>query len=132
MSLSDPVADMLTRIRNAGRVGKRCASIKASKVCQGIADVLKDEGYIDGYDRIDDGNQGLLRVQLKYSDLGEHAISEIKRISKPGCRIYRAKDELPDVLGGLGIVIVSTNKGVISDRNCRKENVGGEVLCVVS
>ena len=132
MSLSDPIADMLTRIRNGGRVGKENVKIRASKVCQGVADVLKAEGYIDDYDRIDDDKQGILRVFLKYTNLGDHAITEIKRISKPGCRIYRSKDDLPDVLGGLGIVIVSTSKGVVSDRECRKDNVGGEILCTVS
>ena len=132
MSLSDPIADMLTRIRNAGRVGKPDVNIKASKVCQGVADVLKAEGYIEGYDRIDDGKQGLLRVVLKYSEEGDFVISEIKRVSKPGRRVYSTKDDLPDILGGMGITIVSTSKGVMSDRNCRKENVGGELICTVS
>ena len=132
MSLSDPIADMLTRIRNASRVSKKDVMVKASKICEGIASVLKDEGYIVDYDRIDDGNQGLIRVNLKYTVEGDHAITELKRVSKPGRRIYNGSEDLPEVLGGLGIVIVSTSKGVMSDRNCRKEKVGGEVICTVS
>lgn len=132
MSLSDPIADMLTRIRNGGMAQKRQVGIKASKVCEGIAGVLKGEGYIEDYDRIDDGNQGLLRVFLKYTIDGDSVISEIKRQSKPGKRVYCGSKELPDVLGGLGISIVSTSKGVLSDRNCRKQNIGGELICTVS
>ena len=132
MSLSDPIADMLTRIRNAGRVQKRQVKIRASKVCEGVAGVLKEEGYITDYDRVDDGKQGILRVFLKYTPDGEHVISEIKRVSKPGCRIYSGVEELPDVLGGLGIAIVSTSKGVMSDKRCRKEQVGGELICMVN
>jgi small subunit ribosomal protein S8 len=132
MSWSDPIADMLTRIRNASRVGKPQVQIKASKICEGIAAVLKKEGYIEDYDRIDDGNQGILRVTLKYDAEGSPAITEIKRMSKPGCRVYSAVDSLPTVLAGMGIVVVSTSKGIISDRNCRENKVGGEVLCTVS
>jgi small subunit ribosomal protein S8 len=132
MSLSDPIADMLTRIRNAGRVGRKEVVVRASKICQGVADVLKSEGYIEDCDRIDDSKQGLLRIKLKYSEEGDFVISEIKRISKPGRRVYSSKDELPDVLGGMGITVVSTSKGIMSDRKCRKENVGGELICVVS
>jgi small subunit ribosomal protein S8 len=132
MSLSDPIADMLTRIRNAGRVGKVDVKIRASKVCQGVAETLKSEGYITDYDRIDDGKQGLLRVILKYSEDGDFAISEITRVSKPGRRVYCSMNDLPDVLGGMGIMIVSTSKGIMSDRNCRNEKVGGELICTVS
>ena len=132
MSLSDPIADMLTRIRNASRVSKVDVMIKASKVCDGIASVLKEEGYIVDYDRIDDGNQGLIRVTLKYTNVGSPVISEIKRVSKPGCRVYSDVKELPKVLGGLGITIVSTSKGVMSDRVFRSENVCGELICQVS
>ncbi len=132
MSLSDPIADMLTRIRNGVRVQKPQVKVKASKVCEGVAGVLKKEGYIEDYDRIDDGKQGLLRVFLKYSPEGFPVINEIKRVSKPGRRVYCSMKDLPDVLGGLGIVIVSTSKGVMSDRNCRKENVGGELICTVN
>jgi small subunit ribosomal protein S8 len=132
MSLSDPIADMLTRIRNGARVMKPEVMIRASKVCEGVAKVLKDEGYILDYDRIEDNKQGLLRVKLKYTAGGDSAITEIKRVSKPGCRVYSEVGNLPDVLGGLGITIVSTSKGVVSDRICRKENVGGEILCMVN
>jgi len=132
MSLSDPIADMLTRIRNSVRIGRGEVIIKASKVCQGIARVLKEEGYILEWDKIDDGRQGILRIKLKYSQQGEPVISEIKRCSRPGLRLYSAVSELPVVAGGMGIAVVSTSKGVMSDRNCRKENVGGEVLCTVN
>jgi small subunit ribosomal protein S8 len=132
MSLSDPIADMLTRIRNAGRAKKTQVNVKASKICAGIAAVLKNEGYIEDYDRIDDGRQGVLRITLKYDREGQFVISEIKRTSKPGCRVYASVDSLPKVLGGLGIAIVSTSKGVISDKSCRDNKVGGEVLCTVS
>ena len=132
MSLSDPIADMLTRIRNASRVGKKDVNIKASKVCEGVAKVLKEEGYISDYDRIDDGKQGIIRVALKYSMDGDAIITEIKRESKPGRRVYQRVGELPDVLGGLGVAIISTSKGILSDRQCRTENVGGEIICTVS
>jgi small subunit ribosomal protein S8 len=132
MSLSDPIADMLTRIRNGVRIGKEDVNVKATKVCEGVAGVLKQEGFIDGYDRIDDGKQGILRVKLKYALDGEPAIREISRTSKPGRRVYAAAKELPVVMGGMGIVVVSTSKGVLSDRNCRSENIGGEIICTVS
>jgi len=132
MSLSDPIADMLTRVRNAANVGKKDVNIRASNICKGIASVLKDEGYIVGFDTIEDDKQGILRVELKYDNEGRSAITDIARTSKPGCRVYSTVDELPRVLGGLGISIVSTSKGVMSDRNCRDSNVGGELLCTVS
>ncbi len=132
MSLSDPIADMLTRIRNGGRVQMPDVKIRASKVCEGVAKVLKEEGYIIDYDRIEDDKQGLIRVSLKYTIEGQHAITEIKRVSKPGKRVYCNVKDLPRVLDGMGITIVSTSKGVISDRICRKENIGGELLCMVS
>ena len=132
MSASDPIADMLTRIRNAIRVNRTEVSIRASNICEGIAAVLKQEGYIEDFSRIDDGKQGILRVILKYDQNGQSIISEIPRISKPGRRIYLSVDRLPHVLGGMGVAIVSTSKGVMSDRNCRRDNVGGEILCTVS
>ena len=132
MSLSDPIADMLTRIRNGGRVGMPEVMIRNSKVCTGVADVLKLEGYIKDYDIIDDGKQGLLRVNMKYSIEGDNVITSIQRLSKPGCRVYSTIEDMPRVLGGLGITIVSTSKGVMSDRKCREENVGGELICTVS
>ena len=132
MSLSDPIADMLTRIRNAARVNKSDVQVKASNICQGIAAVLKDEGYIEDFDRIDDNRQGILRITLKYDQEGRPIINELKRTSKPGRRIYVSVDELPRVLAGMGIAVVSTSKGVLSDRKCREANVGGEILCTVS
>ncbi len=132
MSLSDPIADMLTRIRNAVRSNKGQVNVRASKICEGIAAALQREGYIEGFDRIDDGKQGVLRITLKYNPEGLPAITEIKRVSKPGCRMYASIDSLPRVMGGMGVAIVSTSKGVISDRNCRENKVGGEVLCTVS
>ncbi len=132
MSASDPIADMLTRIRNAIRVDKTEVNIKTSNICEGIAAVLKQEGYIEDFSRIDDGKQGILRIILKYDQNGQPAISEIARASKPGRRVYLPADRLPHVLAGYGIAIVTTNKGVMSDRNCRRDNVGGEILCTVS
>jgi small subunit ribosomal protein S8 len=131
MSLSDPIADMLTRIRNAVRAGKRKVDIKASNICEGIAAVLKKEGYIKDFDRVDDGKQGVLRVVLKYDQVGQPVIGEITRVSRPGRREYCSVEQLPRVFGGMGIAIVSTSKGVMSDRDCRKTNVGGEILCTV-
>lgn len=132
MSLSDPIADMLTRIRNGVRISRDEVNVKATKVCEGVAGVLKQEGFIDGYDKIDDGKQGILRVKLKYAPDGEPAIREISRTSKPGRRVYSAVKELPVVMGGMGVVVVSTSKGVMSDRNCRSQNIGGEIICTVS
>jgi small subunit ribosomal protein S8 len=132
MSLSDPIADMLTRIRNAVRINQKQVNIKASKICEGIASVLKTEGYIEDFDRIDDGNQGILRITLKYDQEGNSIINEITRTSKPGCRVYSSVEKLPRVLAGMGIAIVSTSEGVLSDNSCREKNVGGEILCMVS
>ena len=132
MSLSDPIADMLTRIRNAVRVNKNDVNIKASNICEGIAKVLKQEGYIEDFDRIDDNKQGILRISLKYDVEGSPIIREIKRMSKPGRRVYLSVDKLPRVLAGMGIAIISTSKGVMSDKSCREANVGGEILCMVS
>ena len=132
MNNQDPIADMLTRIRNANRVGRRIVLVPRSKICTGIAQVLKDEGYIEEFDVIEDPRQGNLRIKLKYSMSGEKVIHAIDRQSKPGCRVYRAVEELPDVLNGMGIAVVSTSKGVMSDRRAREANVGGELLCTVS
>lgn len=132
MSLSDPIADMLTRIRNAARIGRKQVNIKASNICAGIAAVLKRQGYIEDFDRIDDGRQGILRVTLKYDAEGGSVIREIKRISRPGRRIYSSVADLPYVLNGMGTAIVSTSKGVMSDRSCREASVGGEIVCTVS
>ncbi|MHC4395903.1 MAG: 30S ribosomal protein S8 [Planctomycetota bacterium] len=132
MSLSDPIADMLTRIRNAVRINAKQVNVKASNICAGIASVLKQEGYIEDYDRIDDGTQGILRIVLKYDQSGRSVIEEIARISKPGKRIYSSVGDLPHVLGGMGIAIVSTSKGIMSDKGCRESNISGEILCTVS
>ena len=132
MNNQDPIADMLTRIRNANRVGRRMVLIPKSKICSGIAQVLQDEGYIEEYVVIEDQQQGQIRVKLKYGMNGDKVIHEIDRASKPGCRVYRSVKELPTVLNGMGIVVVSTSKGVMSDRRARENNVGGEVLCTVS
>ena len=132
MSLSDPIADMLTRIRNAMRINRNQVNVKASNICEGIAAVLKKEGYIEDFDRIDDGKQGILRIILKYDQDGSSIINEITRTSKPGRRVYSSVDKLPRVLAGMGIAIVSTSKGVMSDRSCHEAKVGGEILCTVS
>jgi small subunit ribosomal protein S8 len=132
MNNQDPIADMLTRIRNANRVGRKLVLINKSKICTGIAQVLKDEGYIEEYDVIDDGKQGQIRIKLKYSLAGDKVIHEIERLSKPGRRVYNKVEELPKVLNGMGIAVVSTSKGVMSDRKAREQNVGGELLCTVS
>ena len=132
MNNQDPIADMLTRIRNANRVGRRMVLIPKSKICTGIAQVLRDEGYIEEFDVLDDEQQGRIRVKLKYSLNGDKVIHTIDRQSKPGCRVYRGVEELPSVLNGMGICVVSTSKGVMSDRKAREANVGGELLCTVS
>jgi small subunit ribosomal protein S8 len=131
MSLSDPIADMLTRIRNALRSGHEVVNVRASKICEGVCRVLKDEGYIEDYKRVEDNKQGLLRLYLKYGPTGEDVVTDVHRISRPGCRVYKGVDDLPRPLNGLGISVVSTSHGVLSDRECREKNVGGEVLCVV-
>ncbi|MEL6795911.1 MAG: 30S ribosomal protein S8 [Planctomycetota bacterium] len=131
MTMSDPIADMITRIRNAVRNRAKTVDCLNSKVCRGIADVLKSEGYITGYDVIEDGRQGLIRVQLKYGPRGEQIIHRLDRSSKPGRRLYAKVEELPRPLQGMGIAIVSTSSGVLSDRTCREKRVGGELLCTV-
>lgn len=131
MSLSDPIADMLTRMRNGVRINAKTVNIRGSKTCANIAKVLKDEGYIEDFDLIDDGKQGVLAVTLRYGPNGERIMRDLKRESKPGRRVYRGVKELPRVLDGLGIAIVSTSKGVMSDRQCRDLHIGGELLCTV-
>ena len=131
MSMTDPIADMLTRIRNAARVGHPSTDMPASKAKAAILAVLKREGYIEEYKEVEGDGHALIRVYLKYSRLGESVIQEIKRVSRPGLRVYRDVGKLEPVLRGIGITVVSTSKGVLSDRECRKEHVGGEVLCTV-
>jgi small subunit ribosomal protein S8 len=122
---------MLTRIRNGARVRRKVVQVPASKVKAGIAEVLRDEGYISGFDLVDDAKQGLLRIELKYGPQGEDLIHFIRRESKPGRRLYVGCDQLPRVRDGLGIAIVSTSRGVLSDRRCRELKVGGELLCSI-
>ena len=132
MTTNDPIADMLTRIRNANTAKHDTVDIPASKMKISIADILVNEGYIKKYEVVEDGNFKTIRVTLKYGqDKNEKVITGIKRISKPALRVYAGKDELPRVLGGLGIAIISTNNGVITDKQARKLNVGGEVLAFV-
>ncbi len=131
MQITDPIADMLTRIRNANSARHLSVDIPASNLKKSIAEILLEEGYIKNYQIIDDGKQGIIRVSLKYAENKQRVISGIKRISKPGLRIYASKDELPRVLKGLGIAIISTSKGVMTDKKARKENVGGEVLAYI-
>jgi len=131
MSLSDTIADMLTRIRNAVRNRAPSVDCRHSKICMGIARVLKEEGYIADCALIEDGRQGILRVDLRYGNNDEPPIHTLDRQSKPGRRVYRKANELPRPLGGLGIAIVSTPVGVLSDRQARQRHVGGELLCTV-
>ena len=132
MTMSDPIADMLTRIRNANTAKHDTVDVPASKMKIAIADILLDEGYIAKYDIVEDGNFKTMHITLKYgADKNEKVISGLKRISKPGLRVYANSEEMPKVLGGLGTAIVSTNKGVITDKEARKLGVGGEVLCFV-
>ncbi|MCI5584449.1 MAG: 30S ribosomal protein S8 [Lachnospiraceae bacterium] len=132
MTMSDPIADMLTRIRNANAAKHDTVDIPSSKMKLAIAKILLDEGYISKYDLIEDGAFKTIHITLKYgADKNEKVISGIKRISKPGLRVYAGKEELPSVLGGLGVAIISTNQGVITDKEARKLNVGGEVLAFV-
>ena len=132
MTMSDPIADMLTRIRNANTAKHDTVSVPSSKMKLAIADILVDEGYIAKYELVDNGPAKDMVITLKYGeDKNEKIITGLKRISKPGLRIYAGKDQIPKVLGGLGIAILSTNKGVITDKEARKQHVGGEVLCFV-
>ena len=131
MSMTDPVSDMLTRIRNGQKARKVSVSMPASTVKVAVASVLKDEGYITDFASSGEGATKTLNVELKYFE-GAPVIEKVQRVSKPGLRIYRGKDDLPKVLGGLGIAIVSTSAGVMSDRQARKQGIGGEVICVVS
>ena len=131
MSLSDLTADMLTRIRNGLSARHKTVNARASNLCEGVCRVLKEQGYIEDYKRIEDDKQGLLRVYLKYGPRGEDVVTELRRVSKPGKRVYNGASDIPRPLGGMGISIVSTSAGVMSDKECREKNVGGEVLCTV-
>jgi small subunit ribosomal protein S8 len=130
MSMTDPIADMLTRIRNAQLAEKATAQMPTSKVKLAIAKVLKDEGYIDGFAVVGEGVKSLLEIALKYY-AGKPVIEKLERVSRPGLRIYKGREEIPPVMNGLGIAIVSTSRGVMTDRRARETGVGGEVLCIV-
>ena len=131
MQITDPIADMLTRIRNANSAKHETVDVPASNMKKSIAEILNNEGYIKSYQIIEDGKQGVIRIALKYGNNKEKVISGLKRVSKPGLRIYAGAEELPRVLKGLGIAIVSTSKGVMTDKEARKQNIGGEVLAFV-
>ena len=129
--MTDPIADMLSRIRNANNARHKSVDVPCSNIKKEIARILLDEGYIKGYDVVEDDKQGMIKIDLKYSQDGERVISGLKRISKPGLRVYVKCDDVPKVLGGLGIAIISTSKGIITDKKARELNVGGEVICYV-
>ena len=131
MSMQDPISDMLTRIRNGQRAAKTSVVMPGSKQKKAIAAVLQNEGYIDGFEAVELDGKPALSVELRYFD-GQPVIRKIERVSKPSLRVYRGKDDLPEVLGGLGVAIISTSKGLMSDRQARSEGQGGEVLCFVS
>lgn len=131
MVMTDPVADFLTRIRNANMVMHETVEVPASKTKLAIAEILKSEGYIKEYEQIEDGKQGVIRVYLKYGADKTKVITGLRRISKPGLKVYCKKDEVPKVLGGLGIAIISTSKGIVTDKEARKLGLGGEVICYV-
>lgn len=131
MNITDPIADMLTRIRNASQAKFKTVDIPASNIKKNIAEILFEEGYIKAYEEITNENQGIIRISLKYTEKGKKVISGLKRISKPGLRIYASKEELPKVLNGLGIALISTSKGVMTDKKARELGVGGEVLAYI-
>ncbi|NMB44663.1 MAG: 30S ribosomal protein S8 [Clostridiales bacterium] len=129
--MTDPIADMLTRIRNGNNARHDSVDIPASNIKKELAQILLDEGFIKGFDIIEDKKQGIIRIELKYGQHNEKVISGIKRISKPGLRVYVKSNEVPRVLGGLGIAILSTSKGIKTDKDAREEGIGGEVVCYV-
>ena len=131
MNITDPIADMLTRIRNANSSKHKTVDIPSSKMKVSIANILFKEGYIAAFEEIEDNSQGIIRITLKYDEKGARVIDGLRRISKPGLRVYASKDELPQVLNGLGIALISTSKGIKTDREARKEGLGGEVLAYV-
>lgn len=131
MTMTDPIADMLTRIRNANTAGHRRVEVPASNMKKSVAEILKNEGYIVDYKIIEDDKQNIIKIEMKYGQGKEKVISGIKRISKPGLKVYASKDQIPKVLGGLGIAVISTSKGVVTDKKARQLGVGGEVVCYV-
>ncbi|MGI5879579.1 MAG: 30S ribosomal protein S8 [Syntrophomonadaceae bacterium] len=131
MVMTDPIADFLTRIRNGNMVMHETVEVPSSKVKLSIADIMKQEGYIKEYEYIEDDKQGVIRIYLKYGPNKQKVITGIKRISKPGLRVYVRKDEVPRVLGGLGTAVISTSRGLMTDKRARKEGLGGEVICYI-
>ena len=131
MHITDPIADMLTRIRNAGSARHESVTVPASSVKKAIAQILLDEGYIKAYELVNDGVQGSIKITLKYTANKEKAITGLRRVSKPGLRVYAGADELPRVLKGLGVAIISTSKGIMTDKKARAEHIGGEVLAFI-
>lgn len=131
MTMTDPIADMLTRIRNANTALHSTVEVPASKIKTAIAQILHEEGFINGYEVIDDNKQGIIRIKLRYNDGKRRVITGLKRISKPGLRVYAKKEEIPRVLGGLGVAIISTSQGVMVDKKARAAGLGGEVLCYI-
>jgi len=131
MTMTDPIADMLTRIRNANIVGHTAVDVPASKMKKSIAEILRDEGYISDFDVEDDDKQGVIHIKMKYGTGKERVITGIKKISKPGLKVYAKAEDVPRVLGGLGVAIISTSNGVISDKEARRRKIGGEVICYV-
>jgi len=131
MVMTDPIADLLTRVRNANLVNHEKVEVPASQMKKAIADIFKNEGYIKDCEVIDDGKQGIMRIYLKYGPNKQKVITGMKRISKPGLRVYARKDQIPRVLGGLGVAVISTSKGIMTDKDARKQGLGGEVICYV-
>lgn len=129
--MTDPIADMLTRIRNGNNAKHNSVNVPASNIKKEISEILLKEGYIKNYEFIEDNKQGIIKIDFKYGQNNERVISGIKRISKPGLRVYVNSDEIPRVLGGLGIAIISTSKGILTDKEARKQHIGGEVICYV-
>jgi len=131
MSLTDPIADMLTRIRNAVSIKKKEINVPSSRIKVEIAKILKEEGFIKNFKVIDDNKQGVLNINLKYTDENQSVVSGVRRVSKPGCRIFCTKDSIPKIMNGLGIAIVSTSKGIATGKKCEELGVGGEVICYI-
>ncbi len=131
MTMTDPIADMLTRIRNANTALHSSVEVPASRIKKDLAKILQEEGFISGFEVIDDNKQGVIRIKLRYNNGKERVITGLKRISKPGLRVFAKKDEIPRVLGGLGVAVVSTSQGVMVDKKARAQRLGGEVLCYI-
>ncbi len=131
MSVTDLIADQLTVIRNAIRSGKKTVTVKQSKILKEIIDIAKKEGFVENYQAIEDNKQGMIKIYLKYDENGKPVMEEMKRISKPGRREYRGSKNIPSIMGGVGIAIVSTNKGLLTDKEAREKGIGGEVICQI-